>query len=146
VNFALNDGLVAGWEGKYYFNYWRPITAIQLADLDANGDTQPDTAWAPVFATPNNPDYPSTNSIMSAASGVVLASIFGDATSFAMTTSTLPNVTRSFGSFSGAADDVAISRVYAGIHFRKATLAGNELGRAVGRSVIRALPPVGPRP
>lgn len=145
VNFALNDGLVAGWEGKYYFDYWRPVTAIRRAHLDGNGDTQPDPEWLPVFATPGNPDYPSTNSIMSAASAVVMASIFGDATSFAMTTNTLPNVTRSFASFSAAADDVAISRVYAGIHFRKSTLAGNQLGRDVGQSVIGVLRPVGPR-
>jgi len=138
LNFAIADGLIAGWDSKYYYNFWRPVTAIRLASLDGNGDTQEDPAWSPVFSTPAHPDYPSTNSVNGVAAATVMAQVLGDR-AFSATSTSLPGVTRTYSSFIGYAIEGSQSRVFAGIHFRKATEDGRLQGRDVGRSVLRLL-------
>jgi len=122
LNFAMADGFIAGFEAKYFYNFWRPVTAIRAGGTDDNPDTVADPAWLPFLVTPNIPDYPSTHSVLGAAAAEVLACFCGaDAISFAtMSGAPNPGITRSFTSFSQAAQENANSRVYAGIHFRSA--------------------------
>jgi membrane-associated phospholipid phosphatase len=91
--------------------------------------------------TPPVPDYPSTHTVLGAAAAEVLIAIFGDNLRYSMTSTSLPGVTRHFVGFSAAAMENGASRVYAGIHFARAVMHGYELGRNVGRSVSRMLPP-----
>src|SRR5262249_37499996 len=120
---------------KYFYNFWRPVTAIRAGGTDNNPDTVADPAWLPFLVTPNIPDYPSTHSVLGAAAAEVLACFCGaDAISFAtMSGAPNPGITRSFNSFSQAAQENANSRVYAGIHFRSACRDGLILGGQVGR-------------
>jgi hypothetical protein len=105
-----------------------------MAGDDFNAATIPDRDWEPLLPTPPVQDHPSTHSALGAAAAAVLAGLLGDATQFAMTsTSALrENPARRFASFSLAARENAESRVLAGLHFRFACEAGLDLGQRIG--------------
>jgi membrane-associated phospholipid phosphatase len=136
LNVAMADAAIAGWEAKYHYVFWRPITAIGLADLDGNPDTVADPAWQPLLVTPAFPEYPSGHSMVSGAAGTVLASVFGENTAFVMASDGMLGVVRSFSSFGAALAEVNDARVFAGIHFRSAVEDGGATGRAVARYVL----------
>lgn len=138
VDMALADAYIAGWDSKFHYNFWRPYTAIQMADKDGNPLTQPEAAWEPCEVTPPVQDYPSTHSALGNAAATVLAKLLGDHTAFTMTSPTAfpEGTTRSFRSFSQAAKENAESRVMAGIHFRFSCDAGLDLGAKVGEWTV----------
>jgi hypothetical protein len=136
LNVAMADAVIACWEAKYYYSFWRPITAIRLADTDGNPDTTPDTLWTPLLTTPAHPDYPSGHATVSRSAKSVLAAYFGDETAFSTTTEILPGVTRSYSSFSQAVDEAFNARIYGGIHFRTACRDGQATGAQVGDLVV----------
>lgn len=138
VNMALADSYTAGWDSKFHYHFWRPYTAIRSAASDGNNETITDTNWEPSEITPPVQDYPSTHSALGNSAAYVLAGLFGDNTSFTMTSfSALPvGSTRTFNSFSQAANENADSRVMAGIHFRFSCEAGQQLGNKIGKCVI----------
>lgn len=152
VNFALADSGIATFDAKYHFRFWRPYTAIRKADVDGNDATDADETWVPLLWTPPGeepafvippiPDYPSLAASTSAAAAEVLTRHLGDDVRFEATSLTLPGTTRRFASFRHAAREAALSRVYGGIHFRRAVGDGFDLGRGVGREVSRRLPRV----
>ena len=139
VNLAMADGFIAGWNTRYHYNFWRPVTAIRLADTDGNPDTGADPAWETFLNTPPIPDYPSTHSVLGGAAAATLAELLGaDRIAFTMTNGApFAGITRSFTSFSHAAQENADSRVYAGIHFRTACRDGVALGQKIGQRVAR---------
>jgi hypothetical protein len=139
LNFAMADGFIAGFDSKYHYNFWRPITAIRAGATDKNPATVADADWTAFLVTPAAPDYPSTHSVLGAAAAEVLARFFGaDAISFTATSGApFPGITRSFTSFSQAAQENADSRIYAGIHFRTACRHGLSQGKKVGRYVFK---------
>jgi hypothetical protein len=141
VNFAMADGFIAGFDAKYFYNFWRPVTAIRVGDTDGNDQTPGDSAWTSFLITPNIPDYPSTHSVLGAAAAEVLARFFDeDDDDFSFSTRSgnpFPGITRSFTSFSQAAQENADSRVYAGIHFRTTCTDGLEQGKRVGRLAFK---------
>ncbi len=144
LNLAMADAAIACWEAKYHYVFWRPITAIPLADTDGNPATDPDPSWLPLFATPAFPEYPSGHSTVSGAAATVLATFFGQRTRFQMDSDLLLGVVRSFRSFADALDEVRNARVFAGIHFRSACVDGQAVGVAVGNYVVaQALLPLG---
>jgi MYXO-CTERM domain-containing protein len=136
LNIALSDSRVATWDSKYFHGFWRPITAIRLADTDGNDDTTPDLTWQSLLETPNHPDYVSGHSATGAAGAAVLAAYFGNARNFSVASTTLTGVTRSFTSFTDAAAENALSRLYGGIHFRFSNDQGLALGEQVGEYVF----------
>jgi hypothetical protein len=144
LNMALADSYIAGWDSKYHYNFWRPVTAIQMADSDGNPHTSADSRFETLLPSPPVPDMPSTHSVLGMAAATVLAQSFGRdqiAFSFASPTALPENPLRSFRSFSEAALENAESRVKAGLHFRFAVVAGLEMGKKIGAHVNRhALP------
>jgi len=129
TNVAMADAAIGCWESKVHYLFWRPITAIQEpTDSTINPATSPDPTWAPLFATPAHPEYPSGHSCVSGAAGRILSNYFGDQNSFSMTSDVMLGVTRYFLSFTAATDEVRNARVFAGIHFRTATNDGQTLG------------------
>ena len=134
VDMAIADAYTAGWESKFHHNFWRPYTAIRKADIDGNNATAVDAGWEPSEPTPPVQDYPSTHSALGNAAATVLAKVLGDNTAFTMSSPTAfpAGSTRSFQSFSQAANENADSRVMAGIHFRFSCVAGQELGNKIG--------------
>ncbi len=134
LNMAGADGIISGFNTKYTYNFWRPVTAIRAADTDGNPDTAADLTWTPLVTTPRFPDYTSNHCIYSAAVARVLASFFHDDDfDFSITSSTAPGALRSYHSFSQAADEVGNARVWVGFHFRTACKLGLIQGKQVGR-------------
>jgi hypothetical protein len=135
VNAVIADGYIAGADTRYFYNFWRPVTAIRAGDTDENDATAADVAWESFLNTPPLPDYPSTHSAAGGAASAVLARFFGsDKVAFTMNSGPpFSGITRSFSSFSQAGQENADSRVYAGIHFRSACQDGIKLGAQIGR-------------
>ena len=144
LNLAIADAAIGCWEAKYTYVFWRPVTAIPLAETDGNPATTPDPTWMPLFATPAHPEYPSGHSCVSGAAGVILANYFGERTRFSVESDVMPGVVRSFDSFSTALEEVKNARIFAGIHFRSATNDGQTLGVSVAEYVLEnAVQPLG---
>ena len=135
----LADAAIVCWECKYAFGLWRPITAIQLADQDGNRLTKPDPDWTPLLPTPPFPEYTSGHSTFSGAAAAVLASTFGDRLRFAVGSDDLPDVVREYRSFSAAAEESGMSRIYGGIHFPSANVHGLQCGAAIGTDIAERL-------
>jgi len=136
LNVASADAIIGCWDSKYTEAYWRPVTAIRDPGDDGNPDTTSDPTWSPLLVTPGHPEYPSGHSCASGAAGEILATAFGDRTTFTAESDLLMGVTRKYRSFSSALEEVKNARIYAGIHFRTACDIGQELGVNVARYVL----------
>jgi hypothetical protein len=135
LNVAMADATIACWEAKYHYVFWRPITAIRLADTDPNPGTVADVSWAPLLVTPAHPEYPAGHSTVSGSASTVLALLFGDELAFALESEALPGATRYYARFSEAADEANDARIYGGMHFRSAVVDGRAMGDAIGAFV-----------
>jgi hypothetical protein len=138
LNLTIADGYISTFEAKYFYNFWRPVTAIRAGDLDGNPCTIADPEWTSFLVTPPIPDNSSGHAVAGAGAAHVLAQFFDNDDIHFTTTSgaPFPGITRSFTSFSQAAQENADSRVYAGIHFRSATRDGLKQGAKVGRYIF----------
>jgi hypothetical protein len=113
LNVALADAAIMSWDAKYDTNFWRPITGIRAADTDGNPNTTADAAWTPLIVTPPFPSYTSGHSSFSGAAAAVLKSFFGrDNIAFTLPSENPAVPSRSFTSFSQAAQESADSRLY----------------------------------
>jgi len=138
LNIAEADAAIIAWDCKYAFNFWRPVSAIHNADTDDNPDTLSDPTWSPLLVTPNFPEYISGHSTFSGAAAAVLAVFYGsDDIPFTTGSEDLPGVVRSFNSFSQAAEEAGMSRIYGGIHFMSANLNGLASGAGLGAYVAK---------
>jgi hypothetical protein len=131
LNLSLADGVIAFYDAKYTYNFWRPVTAIRAAAADGNPETLADPGWLPETGkTAPDPSYPGAHAALSAAAAEVLGTFFGtDRFDFDVTSEVLPGVVRSFPSFSAAAEEATFSRIFAGQHFRFDLTTGHRLGR-----------------
>ena len=138
LNLTFADSVIAFYDAKYTYNFWRPVTAIRAADTDNNVATVSDPNWLPeVGNTTPDPAYPGAHAVISAAAATVLNSFFpSHRFDFQVTSEVLPGVQRSFKSFSAAADEATMSRIFAGVHFRSDLTTGQQLGRAVAHFVV----------
>jgi hypothetical protein len=128
ASIALMDAFISCWDEKYRSNLVRPETYINQY-IDEN--------WTPLLQTPPFPEYTSGHSMISNAAAVVLTDIFGDNFSFTDSTEVEFGMTaRSFNSFKEAAAEAAISRLYGGIHYRRACEVGTEVGTRIGEFVL----------
>jgi hypothetical protein len=137
---AVSDALIAGWDSKFFYNFWRPVTAIRAADTDGNPDTNPDPTWIGLVITPNHPEYPAAHGCASGASCETLRYFFGtDNFNFTMD-SLVPGLmqpVRHYTSFSQALQDILDARVYGGMHFRNSTEKGAIIGKQVSHFATR---------
>jgi len=130
---AMADAAICAWDAKYSYDFWRPVTAIRNGDTDGNPETVPDPSWTFFIVTPPFPDYVSGHSTFSGAAATVLAMFYGtDDLRFTVGSDALPDVIRSFRSFSAAAKEAALSRLYGGIHYRSANDDGLAAGIGIG--------------
>jgi hypothetical protein len=146
TNLASADGVIGCWNDKYYWNFWRPVTAIREGASDGNPATEADSGWKPLFdpsvpvsgpslVTPGFPDHPSGHGCLSGAIVQTLKAFFGtDKIAFTAESnkcSPAPCPPRSFDRFSEALKEVIDARVWSGIHFRNADVQGAVLGKQV---------------
>jgi hypothetical protein len=137
INMAMNDSLVASFLNKYTYNFWRPETAIHGGDTDGNPKTVGDPNWAPFITTPCFPSYPSNHGSAGNGAAAIMRRIYGeDGHSITLTNPAVPTIVLQYSSFKQITDDISDARVYGGIHFRTDQIAGQRLGRAVGRTVF----------
>ena len=145
LNIAMADSGIVVWRGKFDYGFWRPITAIQLADLDNNPATASSATWTPLLVTPPYPDYPSGLVGVSSAGVAVLANYFGENTNFYMESDAAPmvGVRRTFTRFSDAGLEMVDARIWSGIHFRfadeDALLVGTRVGNYVAAHAAQPL-------
>jgi hypothetical protein len=138
VNMAISDGLVSSMETKYFFNFWRPVTAIRAAAGDGNADTDPDVNWTPLVGTPSFPGYPSAHASASYAARRIAETLFGNGWHpFTLSHPAVPGVTLQYTTFRSLTHDIDDARVFGGIHFRFDQEAGARQGWRVGRYVFR---------
>ena len=140
LNLAEADVGIATWDTKRFYDLWRPMQAIAQADIDGNTNTIQDAAWSPLIPTPSFPAYTSGHSAFSMAAAVMLAQFFGS-DDIAFTTNSEspfldPNYSRSYDSFSEAAEEAGMSRIYGGIHWAFDNTAGAELGTDISNWVF----------
>jgi membrane-associated phospholipid phosphatase len=132
------DAYTSSLEAKYYYNFWRPVSAMALAASDGNKLTTPAARWEVLaFPTPPVPDYPSAHATAGGSAAAIIEALVGPTRSFATTSGSLGGATRTFSSVGAAAAENALSRIYIGYHFRQATKVGVAQGRAVGDYVVR---------
>jgi hypothetical protein len=137
---ASADALIACWDAKYLYNFWRPVTAIRAGDTDGNPETAPDPAWIGLIITPNHPEYPAAHGCFSGASTETLNYLFGtDEVGFSVDSNVagVVNPTRTYDRLSDALAEVLDARIYGGMHYRNSTRIGANMGKQVSRFTTR---------
>jgi PAP2 superfamily protein len=138
INMAMSDSLVASFFNKYTYNFWRPETAIHGGNTDGNPNSVGDSSWAPFIVTPCFPSYPSNHGSAGNGAAEVMRRIYGDdGLSITLTNPAVPSIVLQYTSFTQITDDISDARVYGGIHFRTDQVAGEHLGRAVGKTIYK---------
>jgi membrane-associated phospholipid phosphatase len=138
LNLSFADSAIAFYDAKYFYQLWRPITAIRLADTDGNPATVGDPTWTPLAVTAADPSYPGAHSTISAAGAVVLSAFFGNRDHIRVTSDGLPGAVRTFNSYRAVATEAGLSRIFAGQHTRIDHEAGLELGNNIAHFVLHA--------
>jgi hypothetical protein len=144
------DAGIACFDSKYFYLSWRPITAIQHADLDGNPDTTADPAWTPLVATPNHPEYPSAHGCLTSALTDALAAALGtdhlDITIPGATGGgTALSTSREYTNVQDIQNEIVDARVWIGFHFRNSVVQGESLGNEVAAYDLgQAFQPVHP--
>jgi len=138
LNLTFADSVIAFYDAKYAYNFWRPVTAVRAADTDNNPETIADPNWLPeVGTTAPDPSYPGAHAVISGGGAAVLGSFFKEHHfNFTVTSEVLPGVERSFDDFRDAGEEAALSRIFAGQHFRFDLTTGERLGREVADFVV----------
>ena len=134
---AMDDGLIAVFDAKYAYNFWRPITAIRNGEGDAR-----DPGWTPFIDTPMHPEYPCAHCIVSASLGAVLEAEIGSGPvpKLSSASSTAGGAVRTWTSVGEFVQEVAVARIYDGVHYRNSTEVGTAMGKKVGELAAKRLP------
>jgi hypothetical protein len=142
VHTSAADSLIAGFNAKYFFRFWRPRTAIPRADTDGNPDTDPDPTWTPLL-TVNHPEYPSAHAFWTSALTDAVAMYFGTrkVTWTLVTSKTavpqLVKTERTYYNLTALRNEAGDARVWAGLHWRHSLDDGDQIGHSVARLVVR---------
>ncbi|MFO1190111.1 MAG: vanadium-dependent haloperoxidase [Alphaproteobacteria bacterium] len=140
LGIAVADAAIVCWDAKYFYEFWRPVTAIANAATDGNPLTEADPDWLPLIVTPNFPEYTSGHSTFSSAAAEILALFFAnDEIAFTIGSDGLPGVFRDFDSFSEAAQEAGRSRIYGGIHYEFSNQDAQASGRALADFIFESL-------
>jgi hypothetical protein len=132
---AASDALIACWDAKYEYMFWRPVTAIRAGE---------DPSWSSLVVTPNHPEYPAAHGCFTSASANTMKRFFNTGSFHFTIDSSVPGVTtpvRSYSSFAQAIDEVIDARVYGGMHYRSSGETGARIGRRAARHAARAFRP-----
>jgi len=138
VTQATDDAFIAVFDAKYYYAFWRPITAIRNGDLDGNPATERDPSWLPFIDTPMHPEYPCAHCIVASTVATVLRAELG-AGSMPILTTTSPTAggaARSWSNLDDFVREVAEARIYDGVHYRHSTEVAVAMGKRVGELAV----------
>ena len=134
---AMDDALIAVFDAKYAYNLWRPITAIRNGEGDAG-----DPSWTPFIDTPMHPEYPCAHCIVSGALGAVLAAEIGAGPTPKLSSASpaAAGAVRTWTSVDDFVQEVAVARIYDGVHYRNSSEVGTAMGKKIGELAARRLP------
>jgi len=135
---AADDALVAVFDAKYHYNFWRPVTAIRNGDLDGNDATERDASWTPFIETPLHPEYPCAHCTVAGAVGTVVQAEIGTGSLPALATTSylIKGPARKWAKTDEFMQEVAKARIYDGVHFRNSTEVGTAMGKQVGALAV----------
>ena len=131
------DASIACFESKYFHLFWRPFSAINLADTDGNSATTGDTAWTPFQPTPAHPEYPAADSCAGGASAEAIRRFFGTSDVTYDFTSNASMTSQHYAGTDALIEDITIGRIAGGMHFRSSLVDGAALGRNVAEWVVQ---------
>ncbi len=137
ASMAVDDALIAVFDAKYTYNFWRPITAIRHDHMAGKSKVSADLGWSPFINTPMHPEYPCAHCVSSGAIGAVLTAELRGAPAPRLSSSspTANGMVREWKSVGEFMEEVKVARIYDGVHYRFSSNAGNELGMKVGSLV-----------
>jgi hypothetical protein len=133
LSFAWADSLVACFESKYYYRFWRPVTAIRAGDSDGNDDTTADPIWTPVQVTPNHPEYPAGHCASAGAISMVIEKFFGTKKVVIPLSSAVTGTSYLLKSTDDLEKELIEARIMGGMHYRTSGRHGVVQGRKVGQ-------------
>ena len=142
---AMDDALIAVFDAKYHYEFWRPVTAIRNGDIDGNDATECDGSWVPFIDTPMHPEYPCAHCINSSSIGAVLQAEIGTGPTpmLSSTSPTAPGMVRTWTKVDDFVQEVGSARIYDGVHYRTSTEIGTAMGRKIGElAAMKYLRPV----
>jgi hypothetical protein len=136
---ARADSLIAVFDAKYHYEFWRPVTAIRNGDIDDNPATERDAGWQPIDVTPMHPEYPCAHCIESASLAGVVEAAFGTAEipDVSIASPTAPGVIHHWTNIRAFTDEVSEARIWAGFHYRFSTKVGQGMGYKIGAYVVK---------
>ena len=132
------DAAIGCWDGKYKFNFWRPVTAIAAGG--GSLELQPDALWQTLAATPNHPEYPSGHGCTTGAVSTLIAGFFGTSSvSISADSLAFPDGihTHNFADTRELMDEVFWARMYTGFHYYRSMEDGRQLGITVARDLLQ---------
>ena len=135
---AVTNSLIACWDAKYTFMFWRPVTAIQAGDTDGNPRTDPDAAWTPFITTPSHPEYPAAHTTVGAGA-LGFYTVWFKTHWFPLAFTGNAGAVRHYTSVAEIVEEEGNARVWGGMHWRHSTEVGTALGLRVGRYTARHL-------
>jgi hypothetical protein len=140
VSMAEMDALIAVFEAKYHYTFWRPITAIRNGDIDDNPATERVATWQPIDITPLHPEYPCAHCILSGAEAGVIAAVLGteEIPEVSLTSPTAPGVTHKFTNVRDFNKEAEEGRIAAGFHWRFSTVVGSDMGWKIGAYAVQS--------
>jgi len=140
---AMDDALIAVFDAKYIYNFWRPITAIRLEHVAGGINATADPTWTPFVTTPMHPEYPCAHCVVAGALGAVIREeLHGRPVPHLSSTSpTAPGVVHGWDSIDSFVDEVRMARIYDGVHYRNSTEVGARVGTSVGVLVQQRFAP-----
>jgi hypothetical protein len=136
---ARADGLIAVFDAKYHYSFWRPLTAVRHGDNDNNPTTERDATWRPIAETPMHPEYPCAHCVAAASMCAVLEAVIGTAEipEVAMSSATAPGVTRRWTNLGDFVAEVSNARIWAGFHYRFSARVAEDMGRKIGEHTVK---------
>jgi hypothetical protein len=139
VGFAtVANALIAAWDAKFTFMYWRPVTAIRAGDTDDNPRTDADPAWVPFITTPTHPEYPAAHTTVGGSVLAFYTAWFGT-DRFTLAFKGNGGEVRYYTNVDQIHAEEGNARVWGGMHWRHSTEVGTTLGTRVGRFTARHL-------
>src|SRR5262245_39217222 len=141
VSVGLADALIAVFDAKYHYNFWRPITSIRNGDIDGNPATDRVASWQPIDNTPLHPEYPCAHCISSGSVEAVVQGVLGGVSipEIALTSPPQPGRTHRWTNVKAFSEEIANARIWAGFHYRFSTRIGTDMGRQIGEHVVKSV-------
>lgn len=142
VGQAIDDAIIAVFDAKYTYNFWRPVTAIRNGDIDGNDATERDPSWVPFIDTPMHPEYPCAHCIVASTIGTVLKAELGETSvpELSSVSPTLAGATRRWKTIDEFVREVSEARICDGVHYRNSTEVGTAMGKKIGELAYSKFP------